>query len=169
MPYRLPDWSVVCKCKVHVCRNVAVHVHMATLGFPSLSHAIGKVSLGCYLVTALLSIVVSTSSDQLMRKVFFFVCGRVQLWGSIKFSHSWMVESCKRGSSPESFHQSSSHGFALSVALWTCAIIMLEVFITFCMIHSADFLFLWDSFWPAASCSGKQKRKKNWFHCPFWL
>jgi len=50
-------------------RNVAVHVHMATLGFPSLSHAIGKVSLGCYLVTALLSIVVSTS-DQLMRKFF---------------------------------------------------------------------------------------------------
>jgi len=55
-------------------RNVAVHVHMATLGFPSLSHAIGKVSLGCYLVTALLSIVVSTS-DQLMRKFFLYVAG----------------------------------------------------------------------------------------------
>ena len=47
---------------------------MATLGFPSLSHAIGKVSLGCYLVTALLSIVVSTS-DQLMRKFFLYVAG----------------------------------------------------------------------------------------------
>lgn len=115
MPYRLPDWCVVCKCKVHVYRNVVVHGHMATLGFPFLSHAIGKVSLGCYLVTALLSIVVSPS-DQLMSK-FFFVCGRVQLWGSIKSSHSWLVESCKRGSSPESCHQSSCHGFALSVAL----------------------------------------------------
>ena len=58
-------------------RNVAVHVHMATLGFPSLSHAIGKVSLGCYLVTALLSIVVSTSSDHLMRKYFFVGQGSI--------------------------------------------------------------------------------------------
>ena len=167
MPYRLPDWSVVCKCKVHVCQNVAVHVHMATLGFPSLSHAIGKVSLGCYLVTALLSIVVSTS-DQLMRKFFLYVAGFNCGEASNLATPEWLrvaKEAAVRRASINRPPMVSHYQLLYELALSLC----LRYSSHFAWFIVQIFFFLWDSFWPAASRLGKQKRKKNWFHCPIWL